>query len=377
MDAAYSWHPGISRVVSKWAVPVPLLPDELLSSWLVRAALTQGCDPLVFTGELWPKWRIWTRDPDRGLSQERFSVLAEASGIKVSAFKAACLPAVISATVTEFFEDFAIWPWVLAFGSRNRKRHGGLQYCPLCLKGDKKPYYRMQWRLAWHTSCPRHGACLFDRCPNCAATIEPHRLSAFDGDIAICATCKHDLRDTVTLRINSDALAFQQAADRAVRQGGKERYGINKLSSHQWFALSRYFVRLLRKVALGKSEGLVAFAKTLGVDTAAIASPATGLALELLPVQERALLLAGAWRILEAGPEQLLVAAKAASINASILRERHQAVSSCVEGIIQALPEKSVSRRRREQQGILKPRSRLAVMRMFARLHRKVQLVAR
>ena len=27
-----------------WALSVPLLPEESLSSWLVRAALRQGCD---------------------------------------------------------------------------------------------------------------------------------------------------------------------------------------------------------------------------------------------------------------------------------------------------------------------------------------------
>lgn len=33
-----------------WALSVPLLPEESLSSWLVRAALRQGCDPLSLTG---------------------------------------------------------------------------------------------------------------------------------------------------------------------------------------------------------------------------------------------------------------------------------------------------------------------------------------
>jgi len=38
MDTSYSWHSGTDRVAARWAVPVGLLPDELLSTWLTRAA---------------------------------------------------------------------------------------------------------------------------------------------------------------------------------------------------------------------------------------------------------------------------------------------------------------------------------------------------
>lgn len=42
MAAAYTWHPGSDGVNPRWAVPVQLLPDEIVSSWLVRAALAQA-----------------------------------------------------------------------------------------------------------------------------------------------------------------------------------------------------------------------------------------------------------------------------------------------------------------------------------------------
>lgn len=375
MFEAKGGHLEPAGATSKWGVPVPLFPDELLTSWLVRAALAHGCDPLVLTDWLWPKWRIWTTDLDRGLSPERLSVLAKASGVAVSAFEATCLRTIITAVASEPFEDSAIWPWVLALGSRNRKRQGGLQYCPLCLKEDKKPYYRVHWRLAWHTCCLQHGVSLLDRCPHCAAAIEPHRLSAFDGDVALCATCKRDLRDAEPSRYHPGSLAFQQAADRVVRREEIANFGISTLSSHQWFALSRYFVRLLRKMALGQSNGLATFAASLGVATDELASPATGLALEFLPVQERTVLLAGAWQLLSAGPEQLLVAAKESSLKSSALRERHQIIPPSIEGIIQQLPESHISRAKRKPQGLLVPRSPQAVKRMFARFQRKISRV--
>lgn len=376
MDASYAWHPGTDRVTSHWAVPVPLQPDELFSSWLVRAALTQGCDPLVLTGELWPKWRIWTTDPDRGLSEERLAVLTKASGIEASAFHASGLRLIASVVTTEPLDDLAIWPWMLALGSRNRKRHGGLQYCPACLKEDSKPYFRVQWRLAWHAACGKHGASLIDKCPHCNAVIEPHRLSAQEGDITQCASCKRDLREAVAVTADADALLFQQAADQVVKQG-QGQYGINTLPAGEWFALSRYFVMLLRKAALGKSDWLSAFIKVLGVDMGAIAPPATGLVLELLPVQERAAQLAGARQMLNAGSERFLEAAKAACLAAPSLRERRQSVPLCIETMLQSLPDKNVFRERKQKDKIQKPRSRQAVMRMWARLQRKMQVAAR
>lgn len=376
MDTSYSWHSRTGRVVSRWAIPVSLLPDELFSSWLVRAALVQGCDPLTLTGEVWPKWRIWTMDPDRGLIEERLSPLAKVSGIEVSAFRAASLLPIGSAVVSGSLDNLAMWPWILALGSRNRKRHGGLQYCPACLREDVKPYYRVQWRLVWHIGCAKHGVSLSDKCPHCNAPIEPHRLSGADCDMAICATCKRDLRDSKSMKADADALAFQQVADQVARHK-QGKYGTNSLPSSELFALSRYFVMLLRKVALGKSEALIALTKMLGVDTEAMRPPATGLALELLPVQERAMLLVGVWQILRAGPERFLEAAKAASLAAPSLRECNQEVPRCIHAIIHDLPDKSASKRRRGQSNILKPRSRQAVMHMWARLQRRMRVETR
>jgi hypothetical protein len=362
--------------MSAWAISAPLLPDELFSSWLVRAALMQGCDPLVLTGDLWPKWRIWATDPDRGLSAARLSALVKASGIETSVFDTACLRAIASVVTTESLDDLAIWPWMLSLGSRNRRRHGGLQYCPSCLKEDRLPYYRVRWRMAWHTGCAKHEVYLIDRCPHCNAPIEPHRLSALDDDMAICATCKGDLREVSAMTTDSAAFAFQQGADQAVMHG-QGRYGINSLSSDEWFALSRYFVMLLRKVALGKSDGLTTFVRALEVDVDAIVSPATGLALELLPVHERALLLVGAWQMLQAGPERFLEAARDSLLSAQSLQEKSSSVPRCIQSIVHQLADRRTSRMMREKANISNPRSQRAVMRMWARLQRKVGVASR
>lgn len=154
-------------------------------------------------------------------------------------------------------------------------------------------------------------------------------------------------------------------------------YGTEQLATDGWFELSRYFVMLLRKVALIRTEGLTSFAKTLGVNTDNLLPPATGLALELLPVEERALLLAGAWEMLCAGPERFLAAARGASLAKTSLREQRQHVPDLIETLIETLPGQGTPHRRGTKRGMHRPRSRQAVMRMFARLQRKMLVAAR
>lgn len=376
MGPSNSWHSGSACVSASWAVPVPLLPDELFSSWLARAALAQGCDPLVLTGALWPRWRVWTNDPDRGLSEDRALALAEISGLEVAMFEVASLRPAAAAIALAPLDALSIWPWTLALGSRNRRRHGGLQFCPLCLQNDWKPYYRIQWRLAWHTGCSEHGVQLLDRCPRCNAPIEPHRLLATDSVMSLCATCKFDLRKSATVVHTPTARAFQQAADEilANKQGS---CGASRPSVGHWLELSRYFVMLLRKVALRRTDGLVVFAKALGVDVDNLQPPATGLALELLPVAERTMLLADTWKMLKVTPDHFLSAATRASLTRSSLCERHQPIPELIATIIEALPEKFVSRQRKTQSNASKPRSRQTVMRIFARLQRKMLVATR
>ncbi|NWN84126.1 MAG: TniQ family protein [Halomonas sp.] len=175
-----------------WALRVPLLADESLSSWLARAALRQGCDPLVLTGTLWPGWRVWTRDIDREIPITRMGPLVSASGMPSSEFQNAALRGICERVAGYPLPENRTWPWLLTLGSRNRTRHGGQQCCPLCLAQDARPYYRRAWRLAWQVGCISHGVPLVDQCPACQAPIEPHRLVAEDTHLGQCARCRFD-----------------------------------------------------------------------------------------------------------------------------------------------------------------------------------------
>lgn len=234
----------------QWPVPVPLMQGELFSTWLSRAALAQGCDPMVLTGTLWSKWRAWTRDLDRGVSGDRLEVLAERSGVPRLQLMESTLQPLVQAIAPHVTGFKAAWPWVLAQGSRNRRRFGGLQYCPRCLGEDPQPFFRRCWRLAWHVGCETHNCLLLDHCSGCRGPVEPHRCRAVDEVQTRCPSCGLDLRATLTTAACPEALAFQKAADDVVSTGSGHWIG-SSLALPAWFAVARRCasgrVRLLSK----------------------------------------------------------------------------------------------------------------------------------
>lgn len=375
MDETYSWHKGACGIKPIWPIPVSLQPDEIFSSWLVRAALDQGCEPLVLTGELWPKWRIWTRDPDRSINKERLNILSNASGIEASNFISSTLYPIISKLVSRSLDSYSLWPWVLALGTRNRRRSGGLQYCPICLLEDRKPYFRIQWRLSWHTHCLRHSILLCDRCSFCGSSVEPHRLLPIDKDLSYCATCKTDLRRNPVIKCNLQSVEFQKIADH-VAIHGFGTYGNNIHSSSDWFELTRYFVNLLRRISIGKSSGLNIFTQEFGIEIKTIAPPATGLSFELLPVHERAVLLNAAWHFIQAGPNRFLNHAIKQSLSVSALCDRRKQFPALLSNMLKELPKIEITRKKKNTPSVRKPRSTLAVKRMWARLKRKYMNLA-
>jgi hypothetical protein len=213
---------------------VPLQPDELFSTWLSRAALLQGCDPIHLTGFIWPQWRAWTVDLDRGLAAERLASLVKRSGNSASELEGATLRPLAALVSPGHDPGAAVWPWVLTLGARNRRRRAGLQYCPECLAQDRSPYFRRVWRLVWHVGCSEHGVLLLDHCTRCQSPVEPHRCVAAHRTLNVCASCEGDLRSGRSKPVCLEALQFQWSAD-AVLVAGEGRWEGVDLPRQEWF----------------------------------------------------------------------------------------------------------------------------------------------
>jgi hypothetical protein len=376
MAKTYAWHQGSCGVAPLWAVPVPLLPDEIISSWLVRAALTQGCDPLVLTGEIWPKWRVWTVDADRAITEERLKRLSLCSGISPEAFQSAMLHSIAGCIHQDPLPEKAIWPWILAIGARNTKRRSGLQYCPICLLEDTKPYYRLHWRFAWHTGCAPHKCGLLDRCWNCNAPVELHRLMAENRFVSVCATCKADLRKAIAGPCPADALLFQAETDRVLHGSSGEYLG-KPVSVKEWFEVCYFFVRLIRKADRSHTDCLMGFMRQMSVILPEEIPLTPGSGIELLRVHNRQQIFMALWRLLSVNRDQLEAAFSKSGGTRQGFSDKGESVPASLMELIGLLPNNPRVRCDRSRPRSSGPRSLYIVKRMMDRLNRRLEMVRR
>lgn len=215
--------------------------DELLSSWLVRVALHSGCDPLTLTGSIWPKWRMWQVDVDRGLTVSRAMHAAVWFGCATDIVHAATLQDLATRLADSTACRHPVLPWIIALGSRNRQRYAGLPCCPQCLANDREPFFRRTWRLAFVVGCEIHGTRLIDRCPYCHALIAPHLCISKLQNMGRCSACGEDMRRYVPPFAEADAMAFQRMA-MVVLATGEGLWDRGFVSGLEWFRRMRSMV---------------------------------------------------------------------------------------------------------------------------------------
>lgn len=173
----------------RWAFPLTPAKDELLSSFLVRAAHLHGLTPQRFCAYHFRGVEIWTRDIDRSASEALLCLVSTQAGLPIATVEQMTLRGFESAIAIQPRQGIA--PWINAIGVHHRlRRRWGLQYCPDCLA--EQAYFRRAWRLSFVTICETHGSLLCDDCPHCHAPLAPHRQSiALDH----CHVCSRPLAD--------------------------------------------------------------------------------------------------------------------------------------------------------------------------------------
>lgn len=355
-----------------WPMFVDPLPNESFSSWLVRVSLAHGCDPMVLSGYVWPKWRAWITDLDRGLSQDRLDKLSNSSGISAESLRCLTLEHNLGHCGLSRSLQSSSWPWVLTRGARNRTFKVGMQYCPECLREDQMPYFRWHWRLAWHTGCSKHKCALISRCPHCQEPVQYHRLAADRPHIATCFSCGTDLRKTPAIPLIPEKLIFQISAEK-VFLDGVGWFGTKQIPATDWFVLSRYFVDLIRKAGSKKRTSCLAdFMNSSGVMMDELVMPSTMLPLELLPAEEREHLLTAIAPLLLCGEEKFISLAKEKGISSNSLIDHWLIPPDFFQHIVRQLPRNDVPHRSRQTNSIPRSRSKNAVLHQWARLLRKI-----
>ena len=245
--------PSASTGRTLWPLHRKPLPDELLSSWLVRLATAQALKVHSFCVANWPRRAIWSRDIDKSADAEIVDVLAERTATPRPRVEATCLAA-YEGVLYESHNPVGNTRWILPVGIYHRTRRArGLQYCPACLEEDPVPYFRRAWRLACFTVCVRHDLPLRDGCPGCGAPIQffrgdmAHRSKAFADPVTKCHTCGVDLRSAGACpgRIETDHLFRQHIIARQIREGWAWVPGHGPVHAHLYFDVLRQLVRLL------------------------------------------------------------------------------------------------------------------------------------
>ena len=336
----------------------------------MRTALAHGCEPGVLTDWLWPGARTWTTDVDRGLGEAQRKTLAAASGADADAIARASLAPLATRIAGATPPHHGPWPWILTLGARGAKRSGGSQLCPACLADDGTPYYRIHWRLAWHTACEHHDVGLHDRCPACAKPLAPHRLGPEAGNLARCATCGFDLRAAPAKPYLKDALALQRSADAVAATGHGEFLG-TETTTGVWLESTSFLARLVRRAARSPTRGLERLLDAAGCSDMRPAIQRPGTSIERLGVDERAMILKAAQHLIGLGADGLRRAVEAAGLTRQAWCERRCTVPEPLARIATALPESvSAGPKRRADQQRSGPRPRHEVRQMMARLER-------
>lgn len=368
MEASYTWHPASRGLKPRWPLTPQILPDELLSSWLVRTALSHACTPEVLTDNAWPGYRVWCFDLDRGLSESRLQILADLSDVSVLELTASTLAPVAHALHSDaFLRSSNLWPWVLVLGCRNHFHAGGLQCCPVCMD-EAVPHYSIQDRLAWHTCCPLHHSLLIDRCPRCSSALQPGLLHVGDT-VAQCHRCNEHFSAALARPCSQAALAFQRFADEL--HGKTAAFGDAEVSFADWMFVARVIISLLRVVIRHPTASSRLFCRLMDVDLTLCQSSSLGLPFEYLEPAERAPLIGQAWVIMKAGPERFIECAKRSLLPHSLLPMPARDVPTVLTYMLSALSSRP--RRSPDITGLPHPRDPLKVWQMWLRLQRRIR----
>lgn len=192
-----------------WPIHFKPLPDELLSSWLVRLAHSHGLKVQTFCNLIFGnRLQIWNRDIDRLAPEWLIAELSERTGTTTKKVMETTLQS-YQGIVYHRHRASGTLSWIQSLRLHHRKFEGfGLQFCSECLAQDKEPHFRKSWRVAFNTICTIHNCMLHDRCPHCGYGVAFHRNDMRHAQYVTtvslkeCHCCGFDLSRSPSIRVN-------------------------------------------------------------------------------------------------------------------------------------------------------------------------------
>jgi len=193
-----------------WPMHPKLLPDELLSSWLVRVAHANGLKVQTFCKVIFGDQRqVWNRDIDRLAPTWLIETLSRYTATPITTVYRSSLRAYEGA-LYPVYREVGVLQWILNLSLYHRTLAGhGLQFCPCCLASDATPYFRKRWRIGLYAICTVHRTRLLDACPRCSSSVAFHRVEMGKPGqlrhipLSTCHICGFDLRNAMAASLNA------------------------------------------------------------------------------------------------------------------------------------------------------------------------------
>lgn len=184
-----------------WPAHPKPLPDELLSSWIVRVAQANGIKLQTLCWMLFGNGKSpWNRDIDRSAPPWLLQALSQHTGTNYWDI----FHTTLVTYRTKLYprrQSSGQLRWILPVNNYGMRHTGfGQQFCPLCLASDPISYFRKQWRVALFTYCPHHQVLLWDSCPACGLPVMHYR-GDFGRELKearpmyVCHACGFDFRE--------------------------------------------------------------------------------------------------------------------------------------------------------------------------------------
>lgn len=384
-----STNPGTSTY--HWVKPLPVsttfFEDESIASWLVRAALNQGCDPLVLTQHYWSNYRLWTYDVDKGFNHidssihADFAILANTSreqfdeqNLLFLTEKMGALPKTKNIST----------PWTLPLSKRNTKSLIGYQYCPLCLAEDKNAYLRLHWRFSWYTHCHIHHICMESNCNHCNMPYQPNLIDATQRYINQCHHCKTKLYDSYlrSILVVDEAIKFQKTASIVLQTGTGEVFN-RAVNAKAWFDYMLFLINIARKTARATESKYMFYRlmREMGTDIVLaesnrpeLADSSTGLAFDYLSVHERIRFISYAQILAEHTVEEWLRVCNEVKVSQNSFHwSARQRIPEAFTPVYSQLPI-NTRRATTKEKEVINPKSFKSVQKAWQRLQRKIEM---
>jgi len=276
--------------VARWPLHPPPLEDELLSSWIVRLAVTYHVAPFTFCREALALQHPTPRTLDHQPPPALLTRLADVTGCPIARVVATTLQryegclfgaitAPVPAAMLAMMQGIGPDRSCATHWTRARKPWRGadatpwlfppqqavtLQFCPHCVRDDAMASPRTAWRLALTTACPKHRVLLREGCLHCGVPVDVVFLSWRHTSFRYCL-CGADLGQASTVAAPPALAALTDRIHEAVTTGAVRLDGTASLPAETYFTILRAFVEAVR-LTRGRQPWAEACWRTLGVE---------------------------------------------------------------------------------------------------------------